>query len=81
VSDSREAGAKAFRERWTFTVVCRSCGLQFELEHPNVGLDCQPGFWRLCVVHVPEVCGECKSLRVVGEPSPGPSEPEGPASA
>ncbi len=72
--------ALAFRSRWTFTIICRKCDGQFLMEHPDCGLDCQPGFWRLVLLRVPEVCTECRSLQVVGAP-PAASSPEGPASA
>lgn len=79
--DARRAGSTAFRQRWLFTIVCRSCLAQFEMEQPDVGLDCQPGFWRLVVLRVPEVCRQCKSLRVVGETAPASPSSEGPTSA
>lgn len=77
------SGAQAFRERWTFTMVCRGCGAQFEFEEPGIGLEVMPGFWRLVLLRVPEVCRECKSLQVVGQAPPAPLDPppEAPRSA
>ena len=80
-------GSDAFLTRWAFVFVCRGCGAQIEMNQPNVGLEVMPGFTRLVVMRVPEVCPDCRSLQLVGAPPAAketaeePGEPEGPASA
>lgn len=56
--------SETIKDRWTFDIVCRDCGAWFEVENPNYSLEKTPGFGRLILLHVPEVCPECKNLKV-----------------
>lgn len=57
--------SKSIKERWAFHIVCRDCNTIFEVENPDCSLERTPGFGRLVLLHVPEVCPECKNLKVV----------------
>lgn len=52
-------------DRWEFNIVCRDCGSTFEVLKPDISCQRASKFGRLVLLHIPEVCPECRNLKLV----------------
>ncbi len=51
-------------ERWKVLIQCRDCGSQWECKNPSSSAERVGGFNRMFVAGGPEVCPDCKNLKV-----------------
>lgn len=61
------AETDAWRARWQTTIECRDCGARYECENPDCTLNRVGAHGRLVLLRCPEVCPECKNLKLVKE--------------
>jgi predicted RNA-binding Zn-ribbon protein involved in translation (DUF1610 family) len=61
----KDAGPKAFLQRWAIQIVCKDCDATYQFDEPNVGDKLMPRCKRWVLIGAPEVCPSCKNLKSI----------------
>jgi hypothetical protein len=63
-----------WEKRWRVSITCRDCGEEWECNGVSASTEMVAGFNRIFVAGGPEVCPECKNMKLASPPQPQPAE-------
>ena len=64
--------SEAWKARWSVLIECRDCGATYECTSPSLSLQKVNGFNRVFMAGGPEVCPQCKNLKIATAEEPTP---------